>query len=239
MINNWGLRNWIYHNSTDWLLTIIYNEVKYTLSDKNLWATTVWNRWDWLNSNNAWLLYQWGNNYWFNQIDWSFNTDPSQVDTTWYWPWNYYNDSTFRSWSYTDWSNPSNGNLWWWATLTFEAMQWPCPSWFHIPHYSDYYTIYQVLASLTEWNTEFWIHLMMPPAWFISNWSVQRVWTEWHYWTVTDATTEIWAAAWSLYTFWSNWSGVTTFSARKFWYSIRPFKNTVVLPDDIYWTKIL
>ena len=121
VLYQWSWSAWIFHNPTDWLISISSDGTTwYTMADKNLWATTVYNYWDTLTEANCGKVYQWWNNYGFS---WDENYDISQitqsstqVDVTWYWPWNYYESSTLittnpRQSSANDWNN-----LWWWVT---------------------------------------------------------------------------------------------------------------------------
>jgi len=82
----WG--QWIYHNATLWLITIVnrqYSQMQYiTIADKNLWATTVYNSGDTLSQANCGNYYQWGNNYWF-PFTWTVTTSTTQVDASNYW----------------------------------------------------------------------------------------------------------------------------------------------------------
>lgn len=107
----------IFHNSTLWLISISSDWTHWiTIADKNLWATTVYNDGDALSEANCGKYYQWWNNYGFAWTG-SVTNSSSQVDTTGYWPWNYYSGSTFiYSMVMQDWSNPWNDNLWWWET---------------------------------------------------------------------------------------------------------------------------
>ena len=106
---------WIFWSSTDWLISLSSDWTTWiTISDKNLWATTVWNNWDTLSEANWGKYYQWGNNYWFAWT-WSLTTSWTQVDASVYWPWNYYSSSTFITWN-NDRSSVQNDNLWWWET---------------------------------------------------------------------------------------------------------------------------
>lgn len=108
---------WVFYNSTDWLISLSSDwKTWYTIMDKNLWATTVYNQWDTLTDANCWYFYQWGNNYWFPH-SWTVTTSATPVDASNYWPWNYYNSSTFitRGPAF-DWSSVLNNNLWWWET---------------------------------------------------------------------------------------------------------------------------
>lgn len=113
----WTWSAWIFYNSTLWLISASSDWTTWiTIADKNLWATTVWNIWDSINETNTWKTFQWWNNYQFNWKWWTTPTISStQVDASGYWPWNYYNSSTFITWS-NNWSSVQNGNLRWWVT---------------------------------------------------------------------------------------------------------------------------
>lgn len=108
---------WIFWNQTAWLISITANwTTGYTMMDKNLWATVVY---EYLNgdvpteANSGWY-FQWWNNYMF-PFTWPTTTSTSQVDATWYWPWNYYSSSTFIE-DHDRWDFFGNTNLWWWDT---------------------------------------------------------------------------------------------------------------------------
>ena len=107
---------WIFWSSADWLISLSSDwQTWITISDKNLWATTVWNNWDTLSEANCGKYYQWGNNYWF-PFTWTItDTSTTQVDASNYWPWNYYSSSTFIKYS-GRWDSTDNWNLWWWVT---------------------------------------------------------------------------------------------------------------------------
>lgn len=81
-----------------------------TLSDKNLGATTYY---DWtVTASNTWYYYQSWNNHGFTTP--ITNTSNTKVNTTGYWPWNYYDSETFICGSdIRDWRTRSNDNLWW------------------------------------------------------------------------------------------------------------------------------
>jgi hypothetical protein len=113
---NWTLGSaWIFRDTTNWLISITSDWTTwYTIQDKNLWANTVYSDWDTLSEANCWKYYQWGNNYGFSWT-WSITTSSTQVDASSYWPWNYYNSSTFITWLW-DWSSVRNDNLRWWVT---------------------------------------------------------------------------------------------------------------------------
>jgi len=111
---------WIFRDTVNWLISITGDGTTwYTIQDKNLWATTVYNNWDTLTQANMWNMYQWWNNYWFPST-WSVTTSSTQVDASSYWPWNYYSSSTFITES-EDWSSVKNDNLRWWVTWVLNS----------------------------------------------------------------------------------------------------------------------
>ena len=106
---------WIFWNQTEWLISITSDWTTwYTIQDKNLWATTVYNNWDTLSQSNCGKYYQWGNNYWFAWT-WSVTTSWTKVNAQNYWPWNYYESSTFIKNSNWYWDSSNNDNLRWWV----------------------------------------------------------------------------------------------------------------------------
>jgi hypothetical protein len=107
---------WIFWDQSEWLISITDWTIGYTIMDKNLWATTVYNNWDTLSEANCGKYYQWWNNYGFDWIGGTnIITSSTQVNAQNYWPWNYYESDTFITWS-QDWSSFQNDNLWWWVT---------------------------------------------------------------------------------------------------------------------------
>lgn len=102
---------WVFYNAIDELISVSGDWVTwYTIMDKNLWAATVFNQWDTETDANCGCFYQWGNNYWFAH-SWTLTTSSTQVDTSSYWPGNYYSSDTFIIWN-NDWSSSQNDNLW-------------------------------------------------------------------------------------------------------------------------------
>ena len=113
VLYQWTWSAGVYHNSTLWLISISGDgTTRYTIADKNLWATQVWNNWDTPSEANCGKYYQRWNNYWFPR-SWSVTTSSTQVDASSYWPWNYYSSSTFIIGSWRD--SSGNWNLWWWV----------------------------------------------------------------------------------------------------------------------------
>lgn len=106
---------WVFYNATDGLISVSWDwQTWYTIMDKNLWATTVYNYWDTLTDANCGYFYQWGNNYWFPH-SWTVTTSSTQVDASNYWPWNYYSSNIFITYAWR-WDTTDNRNLWWWVT---------------------------------------------------------------------------------------------------------------------------
>lgn len=107
---------WIFHNTTDWLISISWDWSTWTtIADKNLWATTVYNSWDAVSQSNCWYYYQWGNNNGFART-WSVTISSTRVDASSNWPRNYYSSDTFICVSYNSWDTTANANLRWWVT---------------------------------------------------------------------------------------------------------------------------
>ena len=103
----WTWNAWIFWNSTLWLISISWNWTTWTtMTDKNLWATNVWD---------DWLYYQFWNNRWFTVSPSDYYT--SKISNTQaYWPGNYYNDKFTRVSSWNGWFTDTNNNIWWWVT---------------------------------------------------------------------------------------------------------------------------
>ena len=227
---------WIYHSADLWLISISSDwSTRYTVADKNLWATTVYNDWDTVSEANAWKFYQRWNNYWFPR-SWATTTSSTTVSTSGYWPWNYYSSSTFIL-AY-NWFTDNNANLRWGTTWTVEAMRWPCNEWFHIPSDSEWQNLFNVGNTLWAWGSWWWkgawirIYLKMPEAWYLARNSGQLV-------------AGIWFVRASTYTsnkwYWLTYNRNSVFvdtSATAIWQIIRPFKNVAVQPRSWNWTKL-
>lgn len=106
----WGA--WIFWNQSEWLISITDGSTWYTIMDKNLWATVVYNDWDTLTEANMGYMYQWWNNHWFKSTWTITKTSSTKVDASWYWPSNPYSSDTFIVW---------NGN---WSSVTNEDLRW-------------------------------------------------------------------------------------------------------------------
>ena len=229
---------WIFWDQTNGLISITSDwTTGYTMTDKNLWATTVYSDWDKLSLTNCWLFYQWWNNHWFL---WILEVSDTKVDASTYWPWNYYSSSIFitASASPYDWSSQRNDNLWWDSTWTSDARQWPCPSWYHVPSSSEWISVINAMVwlSLTVWS-DFRDKLHLPfasyrqaPSSIIPSYSNSA-----YYWT--SSAMSGYAYFFSAYA--SSRPSADWGSQRACWYSIRPFKNTPVIPAQTSaWTII-
>lgn len=221
----------IYYNSTQWLISLTDWTNRYTISDKNLWATTVYNDWDTMSETNCWWFFQRWNNYMFS-FEWTTNTSNATVDTTWYWPWNYYSSSTFiREFNYTDWSNPQNDNLRWWASQA-------------APNVAEVYKWTTLVRSNYQPTTPVaWVY-WCPTKWMIS---LSDDWNEW----ITIADKNLWAKycyeqwqtpsqdnMWYLFQWWNNFPfkyswPIPTISDTDRWYR---YPSAVVTESFATWT---
>ena len=223
---------WIFWNSTDWLISVSADwETWITIQDKNLGATTVYEQWDTITDDNCWYFYQWGNNYWFAH-SWSVTTSSTQVDTTDYWPWNYYNSSIFITWN--RWSSVRSNNLWWWVSQWTWAdieykLHWAIQTFHWAPHY-DWYLNKATIAyyPLTEdlldhkdnWKEPInlsvsWSGYSFGTNWFWQAW-VQLTWSTYFYpwsWNVwgkhpwtDDMTIAFRVSNYSPAAYWGSWS---------------------------------
>ena len=222
---------WIYHNSDLWLISLSSDGSNWlTIADKNLWATQVYNSGDTLSEANAGKYYQWGNNYWF-PFTWSVTTSSTQVNASTYWPWNYYNSSTFITTSPRD--SSGNANLWWWTTWTNEAMQWPCDTWFHIPTKDEWQDVINAWITMgawvSNWYANFVSYLRTPLAWGLFNWSPSLRDSYWYYWVSQQYNTQY---AYRLDVDVNPKIDVQSYAWKNAWFSIRPSKNDAVQPDD-------
>ena len=225
---------WIYHSPSLWLISLSSDwETRITIADKNLGATQVYNNWDTLTEANCWKYYQRWNNHWFPFTGTFFNKSMEQVDTTWYWPGNYYDSDTFiytTAGSYIDdWSSTPNNNLWWEITDTTTARQWPCNTWYHVCSYNDLFTFSTILLYfISKWIAPNDIHktyLKMPYAWYISKILVHTDVWNWLY---------IWTSSYNpnYYYTWYSYVYPLVNMPRMIGCPIRPFKDTASVPNS-------
>lgn len=210
---------WIFRDETNWLISITDWTNWYTITDKNLWATVVFNSGDSESANNVWNYYQWGNNYWFSYWR-SESTSSSQVDASQYWPWNYYSDNTFRTWANPAyWDSSINANLRWWVTW---VQQKPTKV------IEVYYGSTKIWPSYPAWiywnpNIDWWVI------------SISSNWTDW----LTMADKNLWAT-----TVYNYWDTMTEANCGKYYqwgnnyafpFSWTPSRSSTKVDISSYW----
>lgn len=120
------------------------------------------------------------------------------------------------------------------------ATQWPSPSWFHVPLYSEWTALKDAGTTLWAWNSSwadnFKTYLKLPFAGYRRNNSSAEIANQdvyWDYWTsVADGNNNgcsLEFRSWSINTL-SN-------DNRTYWFSVRSFKNEPVVPDSS-WTVL-
>jgi hypothetical protein len=252
--------SWIYHNSTLWLISLSSDWTTwYTIQDKNLWATQVYNNWDTMSETNCGKFYQWWNNYWF-QFSWTItNISTSIVDITWYWPWNYYSSSTWinNSWYWMNTSNDNRKNLRWWVTWPLKmnelknayigeyipnfATQWPCAEWFHVPLNTEWLWLKTIMdwLGLTTWD-DWRVNLRIPFAsrrfGSYADVSTSQIGSFGFYWSSSPCGANYPYKA-SALGFGSSYFNINLEYQRSHGISIRCFKNSFELPTSS-WTVI-
>lgn len=227
---NKGAMEWIYHNSTLWLISIkTADHIWITISDKNLWATVLWNDGDVYNTNNVWNWYQWWNDYWFT---WLSSWHPTYTTVQWnIWATQY---SFSRATPYFNWTTcPYTWhyeNLWW---NNWTNKQWPCPTWYHIPTLMESWYMFASIIILWWTYADAYKIYHIPLSWgCIWNWTISNIsalWTTWWVLTVNET-----VDAWEIISSTVQWGRLPFYPL----IYIRPFKDTYVKPDST-WTRIL
>ena len=235
---------WIYHNPSEWLISLSSNgSTRYTIADKNYWATTVWNTGDSYTTANGWNFFLWWNKYAFPWISTaSFSTTTTRTDVGEYWP-SEYSGGTWisvnpRYLDNSDWQTHYK-DLWWWVTDTNAAKKWPCATWFHVPTLAERTNINTVWANMWAWNSSsgwsnFTNYLKIPPMW-IRNWSDTASAFQWAVgiWTATTSNRD---NAKFLFIYWTSINLSSHYNVY-YWMPIRPFKDVAVQPDSS-WTVL-
>ena len=229
----WVVNATITHDTVNGEITMANGQWSFTIMDKNLWASVVYEDGDTLSEANCGKYYQWGNNYWFDGIWWNNPTVSStQVDTTGYWPWNYYTGTDFIWWTgISDWSNPSNNNLWGDTTDTEGARQWPCPSGFHIPtieELQNFVKMYKAIRPNISEGAEFFRDFKFCTSWYRSYYNGTlsdinlrlrlRSSSVWEEGAVYAKSLSVYVGGWEIFTFDDRFKTQAP--------SIRPFKNS-------------
>lgn len=192
--------------------------------------------------------------YAYNNANWkmTLNTMKSFVESNLSWYATTSDLTTWLAWkqdTLVSWTNIKtiNGNSllwswnidiqWWQPTYDWSALQWPCPTWYHIPMASEWADIKTIWTTLWWWATDwtnFIASLKLPLAWerWYSGWNIANQWNNWKYWSVTADDTlasSLYVAAASIST--TNWQ------QRARWFAIRAIKDVPIVPT-ISWTKM-
>lgn len=131
-----------------------------------------------------------------------------------------------------------NINIQWWGwqpTYDWSALQWPCPTWYHIPmasEWADIKTIWTTLGwTANDW-AGFWAAVKMPFAWdrAYASGNISNQWTSWKYRSVTADGTLV-----SSVMIGSGSFSTTNGQQRARWFTIRAIKDEPVIPT-ISWT---
>ena len=178
-------------------LKLNYSWVEIIIMDRNLWAMEAWTWCSDVNSGACWYQYERGNNYGFayipingnkqfpngERIIWKAADDWTGKISTYY-------SSLFRSvYSWNSWATTLD-NLWWWEnSLNFdETKQWPCPNGYHVPNYSERYSLYNLRKSVysgddNNQSNTLSNELLLPFAGWrkASDGKIQSVWILWWY----------------------------------------------------------
>ena len=128
----------ITHNYIDKIITLEDNRwYRAVISDRNAWATDIFEFWDSLTHEKCWDLFQWWNWNWFDiRWGWTLPGTLQKVCATWYWPQNPYQENLFVK--DCTWDTCYNADLWWWVSaprwdLNNLILSTHIANWFHIP----------------------------------------------------------------------------------------------------------
>ena len=236
----------IFWSSDLWLISLSSNWTTWiTIADKNLWATTVWNSWNTLSEANCGKYFQRWNNYWFPRTWTITDTSSTQVDASIYWPWNYYNSSTFITWN-NDWSSVQNDNLWWWVSqwqscaliISSHDTTYTAGTWIDITNWvisntqtsAEWWNITWTLSDQTDlknaldwkvnlWNNQIFDSTVVEIWKWVDSWWTQ---TSWHHVTL-DPNGEL-----STYNITASWYNEATLSSGK----VELLHNTALGGDE-------
>lgn len=227
---------WIYYNPDERIISISSNWSSwFTIADRNMRASKVFNYWDTLDGANRWWYYQRWNNFPFSPTWWS--TSSTKVNASSYWPWNYYYGWTFitANWNYSSWDSSNNVNLRWQTTNTLIARQWPCYWWYHVPTKAELKWLASTFSWRGLWWNDFSKYLKAPFAWSrYYAWSMTWEWTYWHWYSSSWFTNSNGSDSSSL-KFQKDWSvTIVDSSYTHNAFNVRAFRNVAVQPDSTW-----
>ena len=162
----------------------------YTLMDRNMWATGIYNNnYSNPNINSLWYYYQWWNNYWFdskadnpgnlnnitgNTVDVSSYSWSNPYESYWF----VGKDSNSKNWM-----KSVNKNLWWWEESDVSHRQWPCPDWYHVPSVDEWRWLVTSYSNVINGWLKLSRYLLLPAAWYRDRWfwTVGSINWNWNY----------------------------------------------------------
>jgi len=204
-LNQWDVIYWTLDWTDVWLTCsddiIVCNWTTWswnTISACNVWASIVYTTMYSYPSSTAarnysvntwmWWLYQWWNKTDVSRATVSSARIPTTTSNS------TYNNSLFIA-AFTDWTLSPNPNLWWdnWWNWTNLQMQWPCPSWYHVPRKSEWSDLFTSMwpTQWTAWSSFIETRKLKMPAagarsWYNAGMGQQGV--QGFYWASTPAT---------------------------------------------------
>lgn len=116
--------------------------------------------------------------------------------------------------------------VWEWID-SYDTMRWPCPTGFHIPTQWEWNALRTMMRT---WSTNWLIrqsYLKMPKSWkiYYLDWTVSA--TQWVY---TSCTSTGWTQNYDIVI--TDSGANVNYTYKWNWLTIRPFKDTPVVPDD-------
>ncbi len=217
---------------SDDIFVCTWNQTWYIVSACNVWAS--WSANDFNNCTNTsnctqaitGYYYQWWRNkaFWNGWLAIHSSTIPWTVwlnawtDTYWF----------VTNGSFSNWANTDIKDNWWAVTNTNIARQWPCPSWYHIPDWSEWQWVCNSINGSAcvngmALNANYPNKLKLPKAWHrywantsLDQWSGGAYWSSTTQWSVTVA----YSTSFSASQIYPNTSVYMTY-----WYPVRCFKN--------------
>ena len=141
-----------------------------------------------------------------------------------------------------NWIDITNDEIWLDGTYEwkdYSAMQWPCSTWFHVPTKEESVALSWILTntfSLAGNSTTMGTYLKMPRAWSRSG-STSGVIFQNEYWNYWHSSYSQWGIAYELQFTSSTLNPQDSNSYISNAYSIRPFKDSPVIPDSS-WTTL-
>jgi len=217
IIPNNKLNEWKYYTKTinfnnqvnEWK----YNESRHSCENEviKIWnyevaSCNIWANWAWIEKENYWYLFQWGNLNPFKNDNSIIKSTLEKIDVSSCSPNNCKYDifvkTPWGEWKNNDWFINANSPFWWndcpnEKTPSYECKiksQWPCPDWFHIPKQQEWiWVLEEINPEIFRWIDHSKSKLLLPFAWqihFSSNIkyntvSVSSIWFG-YYWTSSE-----------------------------------------------------